>query len=197
MSRHADIVVLGSLNADLVQKVSRIPDPGETLAGGNLETFGGGKGANQAFAAARLAGRAAMIGQVGDDYLGRLLTENLRAAGVDTSAVGLSDQPTGAATIWVLPDGENVIVISPGANATLSRELAASRLSALHGMRYLLCQLETPIETVERALSLAKRAGAATILDPAPARTLPRTLLRSVDILTPNESEAPGVPDGS
>ena len=190
MSRHADIVVLGSLNADLVQKVSRIPDPGETLEGGNLETFGGGKGANQAFAAARLAGRAAMIGQVGDDYLGRLLTENLRAAGVDTSAVGLSDQPTGAATIWVLPDGENVIVISPGANATLSRELAASRLSALHGMRYLLCQLETPIETVERALSLAKRAGAATILDPAPARTLPRTLLRSVDILTPNESEA-------
>ena len=190
MSRHADIVVLGSLNADLVQKVSRIPDPGETLEGGNLETFGGGKGANQAFAAARLAGRAAMIGQVGDDYLGRLLTENLRAAGVDTSAVGLSDQPTGAATIWVLPDGENVIVISPGANATLSRELAASRLRALHGMRYLLCQLETPIETVERALALAKRAGAATILDPAPARALPRTLLRSVDILTPNESEA-------
>ena len=190
MSSRADIVVLGSLNADLVQRISRIPDPGETLEGSNLETFGGGKGANQAFAAARLAGRAAMIGQVGDDYLGRLLTENLRAAGVDTSAVGLSDQPTGAATIWVLPDGENVIVISPGANATLSQDLAASRLSALHGMRYLLCQLETPIETVERALALAKRAGAATILDPAPARTLPRTLLRSVGILTPNETEA-------
>ena len=190
MSNHADIVVLGSLNADLVQKVSRIPRAGETLEGSNLEIFGGGKGANQAFAAARLAGRAAMIGQVGDDYLGRLLTENLRAAGVDTSAVGLSDQPTGAATIWVLPGGENVIVISPGANATLSPDLAASRLSALHGMRYLLCQLETPIETVQRALALAKGAGAATILDPAPARTLPPTLLRWVDILTPNESEA-------
>jgi len=189
MSNQADIVVLGSLNADLVQKVSRIPLPGETLEGGNLETFGGGKGANQAFAAARLSGKAAMIGQVGDDYLGRLLTENLASAGVDMRAVGLSDQPTGAAAIWVLPGGENVIVISPGANATLSPGLAASRLAMFHGMRYLLCQLETPIETVERALRLAKAAGAGTILDPAPARTLPQTLLRSVDVLTPNETE--------
>ena len=190
MSNQADIVVLGSLNADLVQKVSRIPRVGETLQGGNLETFGGGKGANQAFAAARLAGRAAMIGQVGNDHLGRLLTENLASAGVDVSAVGLSDQPTGAATIWVLPDGENVIVISPGANATLTPDLAASRLAELRGMRYLLCQLETPIETVERAMGLAKHAGATTILDPAPARTLPRRLLSTVDVLTPNETEA-------
>ena len=190
MNNQADIVVLGSLNADLVQKVSRIPRAGETLQGSNLETFGGGKGANQAFAAARLAGRAAMVGQVGDDHLGRLLTENLASAGVDVSAVGLSDQPTGAATIWVLPDGENLIVISPGAKVTLTPDLAASRLARLRSMRYLLCQLESPIETVERALAIAKHAGATTILDPAPAQTLPRALLRTVDVLTPNETEA-------
>ena len=190
MSKPAGIVVLGSLNADLVQRVERVPRPGETLQGGNLETFPGGKGANQAFAAGRIGARTAMIGQVGDDSLGALLLDSLRSAGVDTSAVGAADCATGAATILVLPSGENLIVISPGANATLSPELAVARLAKLDGSGFLLCQLETPIETVESALAFAKEKGATTILDPAPARTLSWDLLRHVDLLTPNETEA-------
>ena len=190
MSAAANIVVLGSLNADLVQRVERVPRPGETLRGENLETFVGGKGANQAFAASRMGARTAMIGQVGDDSLGKLLLDSLRSAGVDTAAVGLADRPTGAATILVLPSGENLIVISPGANATLSPELAVARLADLDGAGFLLCQLETPIETVEKALAFAKEKGVTTILDPAPARTLSRDVLGNVDLLTPNETEA-------
>lgn len=190
MSAPADIVVLGSLNADLVQRVERVPRPGETLQGGNLETFGGGKGANQAFAAGRMGARTAMVGQVGDDSLGAMLLDSLRSAGVDTAAVGSADCSTGAATILVLPSGENLIVISAGANATLSPELAVTRLADLDGVGFLLCQLETPIETVERALAFAKQKGVTTILDPAPARTLSRDVLRHVDLLTPNETEA-------
>ena len=190
MGAAADIVVLGSLNADLVQTVERVPRPGETLRGGNLETFAGGKGANQAFAAGRMGARTAMIGQVGDDSLGKLLLDSLRSAGVDTAAVGLADRPTGAATILVLPSGENLIVISPGANATLSPKLAVARLADLDGAGFLLCQLETPIETVEKALAFAKEKGVTTILDPAPARTLSRDVLGNVDLLTPNETEA-------
>ncbi len=190
MSAAANIVVLGSLNADLVQRVERVPRPGETLRGENLETFVGGKGANQAFAASRMGARTAMIGQVGDDSLGKLLLDSLRSAGVDTAAVGLADRPTGAATILVLPSGENLIVISPGANATLSPELAVARLANLDGAGFLLCQLETPIETVEKALAFAKEKGVTTILDPAPARTLSRDVLGNVDLLTPNETEA-------
>ena len=185
-----NIVVLGSLNADLVQRVERVPRPGETLRGENLETFVGGKGANQAFAASRMGARTAMIGQVGDDSLGKLLLDSLRSAGVDTAAVGLADRPTGAATILVLPSGENLIVISPGANATLSPELAVARLADLDGAGFLLCQLETPIETVEKALAFAKEKWVTTILDPAPARTLSRDVLGNVDLLTPNETEA-------
>ena len=190
MSEPSDIVVFGSLNADLVQTVARLPKPGETLAGGDLKTFSGGKGANQACAAGRMGARVAMIGQVGNDRLGSLLLDSLQSAGVNTERVGKSDKPTGTAVILVLPDGENLIVISAGANATVTPEVAESGLADLGPRSLLLCQLETSLESVERSVSQAKAKGARTILDPAPARQLSPELLHNVDFLTPNENEA-------
>lgn len=190
MTQQPQIVVIGSLNADLVQKVERLPKPGETIAGGSLETFSGGKGANQAVAAGQMGARASMIGQVGDDSLSQILRESLQAAGVDQTAVGVSNTSTGSAIILVFPDGENVIVIAPGANATVTPEVAAERLRGLEQGAFLLSQLEIPIQSVERSLEVAKARGATTILDPAPARELPGDLLRHVDYLTPNETES-------
>ena len=189
MSEHPEIVVIGSLNADLVQNVDRLPRPGETIVGGNLQTFSGGKGANQAFAAGRMGAQVSMIGQVGNDGLASLLLQSLQSAGVDIGSVGEADLSTGAAVILVLPDGENLIVISPGANATVTPALAAQRLSGLRKGSYLLSQLEVPIESVHESLAVAKARGAITMLDPAPARELAPELLRNVDFLTPNETE--------
>ena len=189
MKEHPRIVVIGSLNADLVQNVDRLPRPGETIVGGNLQTFSGGKGANQAFAAGRMGARVSMIGQVGNDGLASLLVQSLQSAGVHTGSVGEADLSTGAAVILVLPDGENLIVISPGANATVTPALAAQRLSGLREGSYLLSQLEIPIESVQESMAVARARGAVTILDPAPARELPPELLRNVDFLTPNETE--------
>ena len=189
MSEAPDIVVIGSLNADLVQNVDRLPRPGETIVGSNLQTFSGGKGANQAYAAGRMGAQVSMIGQVGNDGLASLLMESLRSAGVHTGAVGAADLSTGAAVILVLPDGENLIVISPGANATVTPSLAAQRLGSMREGSYLLSQLEIPIESVQESLAVAKARGATTILDPAPARELSPELLRNVDFLTPNETE--------
>ena len=189
MSEHPEIIVIGSLNADLVQNVDRLPKPGETVVGGNLETFSGGKGANQAVAAGRMGARVSMIGQLGNDSLASLLLTSLKSAGASTDLVGRSDCSTGAAVILVLPDGENVIVISPGANATVTPSLATERLSILREGSYLLSQLEIPIESVQESLAVAKARSATTILDPAPARPLPAELLQNVDFLTPNETE--------
>ena len=189
MNEKPQIVVIGSLNADLVQKVDRLPKPGETIAGGNLETFSGGKGANQAVAAGRMGARTSMIGQVGNDSLAALLLDSLRDAGVDCGSVGVAESATGTAVILVLPDGENLIVIAPGANATVTPALAAERLRVLEEGSFLLSQLEIPVASVERSLAAAKGRGATTILDPAPGRTLAPELLRHVDFLTPNETE--------
>lgn len=189
MNATPEIVVIGSLNADLVQNVDRLPRPGETIVGGALETFSGGKGANQAYAVGRMGGHVSMIGQVGSDGLASFLLESLQAAGVNTELVGVSDRSTGAAVILVLPDGENLIVISPGANASTTPELATEKLNILKKGSFLLAQLEIPIESVEASLAVAKARGATTILDPAPARPLTSELLCQVDFLTPNETE--------
>ena len=189
MSEHPEIIVIGSLNADLVQNVDRLPKAGETIVGGNLETFSGGKGANQAVAAGRMGARVSMIGQLGNDSLASLLSASLKSAGVNAELVGKSDCSTGAAVILVLPDGENVIVISPGANATVTPALATDRLRVLRAGTFLLSQLEVPIESVQESLAFAKARNATTILDPAPARPLSTDLLRNVDYLTPNETE--------
>jgi ribokinase len=184
------IVVLGSLNIDLVFPVERLPRPGETLVGGDLAVFEGGKGANQACAAGRLGGAVTMIGQVGADSFAARLIETLRAAGVDTSGIGVSGRPTGSACISVLPDGENAIVISPGANATLSPEIALERLGAVLSYDFVLGQLETPMETIVAVFAEARRSGATTILDPAPVQPLPAELIPYLDFITPNQIEA-------
>lgn len=187
------IFVVGSLNADLVQNVSRLPSPGETIQGSDLRMFSGGKGANQACAAARLGGAVRMAGRVGNDVFGSRLQSELKAAGVDISRIGISSQSTGAATIFVLPSGENVIVLSPGANADVSTSFAIDALEDATSDNLLLCQLEIPPETVFATLKAARARGMYTILDPAPARPIPAECFADLDVLTPNQSEAAAI----
>ncbi len=188
------LVVTGSLNMDFVVAVDRLPAPGETVLGGDFRMLPGGKGANQACAAARLgSGSTAvrMIGRVGYDVFGDHLKANLSAAGVDVAALHATrSQATGVALISVEKSGQNSIVVAPGANhALLPSEVEAMR-PLFAGARLALFQLESPIATVAAALRLARQAGAQTMLDPAPAQALSAELLAEVDILTPNESEA-------
>jgi len=184
------ILVLGSLNIDLVQRVPRIPKPGETLKGDSLQIYAGGKGANQACAAALLGGNAALAGMLGKDVFAHRLMDELERAGVDTAAVATADSASGSATILVLPSGENSIVISPGANAAVSVSFALDMTQHLEAGDFLLCQLETPIASVAAAMEAAHAKGVVTILDPAPAHDLPDALFRSTSILTPNQTEA-------
>jgi ribokinase len=184
------ILVFGSLNIDLVQRVRRLPLCGETLSGADLITFTGGKGANQSCAVARLGGRAFMAGVVGSDSFADGILGDLQSQRVDTSFVRRSSKASGTAIIFVLPDGNNSIVISPGANRDVGIELADQAIATLARGDILLCQLEVPLDAVDTALSLARARGVLTILDPAPACNLSTSLLRAVDILTPNQSEA-------
>jgi len=184
------IWVFGSLNADLVVEVERQPRPGETLSGGDLAVIPGGKGANQAVAAARLGAEARMVGSVGEDAFAPILLRSLTHARVDHSRIRRSSRPTGTALITVAKSGENSIVISPGANADSTPESVVEDLAEIETGDFLLCQLESPLDAVEAALRYARSRGARTMLDPAPARPLPASLLREVDILTPNEAEA-------
>jgi ribokinase len=184
------IVVVGSLNADLVVRTPRFPAPGETITGSDFAVYPGGKGANQAVAAARLGGRVAMIGRVGRDDQGRSLRSSLEAAGVDTQAVQADDDAaTGVAVITIDAAGQNEIVLAPGANARLSPADVERSRSLIDGAAVLLLQLEVPLETVEAAARLARDAGSRVILDPAPARPEASALLPLVDFVTPNENE--------
>jgi ribokinase len=191
------IVVVGSLNMDFVVRVEHLPAPGETVLGGNFQMFPGGKGANQAVAAAKLGGNSVdvrMIGRVGYDVFADHLKASLSAAGVSVAAVrGTKSQATGVALIAVDRAGQNSIVVASGAN----HELAAADVGAMRpvfrGARLALFQLETPLDTVAAALAVAREEGLTTILDPAPAQLLPAGLLECVDILTPNETEALGL----
>ena len=186
----AAITVVGSLNMDFVVEVERLPGPGETVLGGGFATLPGGKGGNQACAAARLGGRVRLVGRVGRDGFGAELRRGLVADGVDTSAVRVSEvTPSGVALIFVEASGQNQIVVAPGANQELTRDDVEQALAgASEG--FLLLQLESPLDTVGHAAALGARAGLTVMLDPAPARELPDALLASVSCLTPNESEA-------
>jgi ribokinase len=184
------IVVVGSLNADLVIRTPRFPAPGETLTGSDFAVFPGGKGGNQAVAAARLRGHVAMIGRVGRDDQGRMLRASLLAAGVDTLAVQDDDSaPTGVAVITIDATGQNQIVLAPGANARLRPSDIERHRGLIEAASVLLLQLEVPLDTVEAAARLARKAGVKVILDPAPARPEAEQLLPVVDLVTPNESE--------
>jgi ribokinase len=188
------IVVVGSLNMDFVVGVERLPAPGETVLGRDFQMIPGGKGANQACAAARLAAgsvQVRMVGRVGYDTFGDHLKASLSAAGVDVSAVHATrSHATGVALIPVDTSGQNSIVVAPGANHALIASDAEAMRSVFRGARLALFQLESPLDTVAAALKIARDEGARTILDPAPAQPLSAELLSSVDILTPNESEA-------
>ncbi len=188
------VVVVGSLNMDFVVQCEHLPAPGETVLGGNFQMLPGGKGANQACAAGKLgAGVVAvrMIGRVGYDVFADHLKASLSAAGVDVAAVHASrSNPTGVALIWVDRQGQNSIVVASGANNDLAAVDVEAMRKVYRGAAFALFQLETPLATVAAALHVAHQEGLQTILDPAPAQPLPAELLREVDILTPNESEA-------
>jgi ribokinase len=197
------IVAIGSLNMDFVLSVDRLPLPGETILGRNFRMIPGGKGANQAYAAAKLAGGGVsvrMLGRVGADSFGSALKANLAAVGVDISPVlETESEATGVACIHVDDAGQNSITVAPGANGVLSARDIDSDRRALAGARCVLLQLEIPMEAVAAGLREARRVGAICILDPAPARVLPKEILQLVDIATPNENEAcvlAGVPPG-
>lgn len=191
-SPRATVVVVGSINMDLVTRVPSLPTPGQTLTSTGFQTLPGGKGANQAVAVSRLGGRSVMVGRVGDDAYGTQLLGNLRREGVDTRRVGrVADCPSGLAMISVEDSGQNVITIVPGANGRMRpRDLAALE-KVIAGADALLCQLEIPLPTVAAALRLALKHEVFTVLDaaPVPKGGLPGGF-RKVDILSPNQVEA-------
>jgi ribokinase len=184
------VVVIGSLNMDLVAQVPQLPQRGQTIAGFQFQMLPGGKGANQAFAVARLGGQARMIGRVGDDLFGERLRSSLSSAGVDVAGVmSTPGESTGVALILVETGGQNQIVVAAGANGKLSLDDVNCELQRAPG-RYLLLQLESPLHTVEAAARQGRLCGMSIILDPAPAMLLSSSLLGNIDVLTPNESEA-------
>jgi ribokinase len=184
------IVVVGSINMDLVATAAHIPAAGETLLGTNFESHPGGKGANQAVAAARLGQTVHMIGQLGSDDVGKQLRIGLDKAGVDTSSVGNVDGPSGVALITVTAGGENSIVVVPGANAKVTPAFLDQHAAKIQGASIVLTQLEIPLETVLHLAELCAKANVPFILDPAPAQKLPDSLLKQVAWFTPNETEA-------
>jgi ribokinase len=184
------IVVVGSINMDLVAKAERIPVSGETVLGTEFKTHPGGKGANQAVAIARLGYPVKMIGKVGSDAFGNQLRSGLEQAGVDVSAIAIVEDSSGIAVIVVSPEGDNAIVVTPGANAALRPADLDANIEMIRNAKLVLTQLETPMETVEYLAQLCEREGVPLMLDPAPAQALSRIVMRRVSWFTPNETEA-------
>ncbi|MEU9622642.1 MULTISPECIES: ribokinase [unclassified Streptomyces] len=183
------IAVLGSTNMDLVAYAARAPERGETVTGREFRTVPGGKGANQAVAAARAGGEVTMIGAVGDDAYGTVLRSTLEHAGVDTDLLHTAEGPSGTAHIVVDDTGSNSIVVIPGANGTVTA-LGPGEMAAIAGADLLLLQLELPLSAVAEGARVAHAQGVRTILTPSPAQPLPSELLDCVDLLIPNEHEA-------
>jgi ribokinase len=182
----SDILVIGSLNADLVVRTARFPKPGETISGDDLQIIPGGKGANQAVAAARQGLNVDMAGRVGNDSFGSFLLDSLKTDHVDASHVMLDQATTGTAIIVVDSNGQNSIVLSPGANGKVSvMDIEALDVNA----KILLLQLEIPLETVLHAAQWGRQQGMTVILNPAPARELPDELIANVNYILPNETE--------
>ncbi|MFE2409902.1 ribokinase [Kitasatospora sp. NPDC059408] len=184
-----DVLVVGSANVDLVIGVERRPGAGETVLGSDLAVHPGGKGANQAVAAARLGARTALLARVGDDANGRLLLESQRNAGVDTEGVLVGGAPTGVALITVDPSGDNSIVVSPGANGRLTPEDVRAAAPLFHASRVVSAQLEIPLESVVEVVRQLP-SGTRFVLNPSPPRALPAEVLAACDPLIVNEHEA-------
>ncbi len=193
MGEKKNILVVGSLNMDVTVSLQRIPQVGETVLGDSLCYTGGGKGANQACACAKLGASITMLGSVGADDNGRQLIKNLKSCGVDTSHIQqLPTEPTGTALIYVAESGKNNIVVVPGANAATSVAYLQQHTEAFQDCNYLLVQMEIPIESVLYAVKKAKELGKTVILNPAPApepSNMLLELLGCVDFITPNETE--------
>jgi ribokinase len=185
------IIVVGSSNTDLIVKLDRIPGPGETIVGGAFTTASGGKGANQAVAAARAGGNVTLIARVGRDAWGDQAVAGFRREGIDVDYVFRDESASsGVALIFVAKNGENSIGVALGANANLSPADIVQAKGVFDDARVLLIQLEIPLESVETAIELAAKAGLRIILNPAPARQIPDAIIQRVSILTPNEHEA-------
>ncbi len=183
------VVVVGSLNVDLVTYTTRVPGPGETLIGGEFRMFLGGKGANQAVMARLLGADVAMVGSVGTDAYGDLYLARLAELGIDASHVGRVEGSTGVAPIWVEPGGTNRIIVVAGANDRITREDAVAALEVLDAAGAVVGQLEIPQPVTAAAFGVARRRGARTVLNPAPAHDLLPELLAATDWLIPNEGE--------
>lgn len=184
------IVVVGSINMDLVARTHAIPLAGQTVTGTGFETTPGGKGANQAVAVARLGYPVKMVGKVGEDVFGQALLDNLAHADVGVWAVERVDGPSGVAPILVADSGENSIVVVPGANGKVDREYVDNNAELIRGAGMVLLQLEIPMATIERVVEICAEANVPVMLDPAPAASLPETAWSCVAWLTPNETEA-------
>jgi ribokinase len=188
--RGRPIVVVGSSNTDMVIKTVRLPGPGETVCGGRFQQAAGGKGANQAVAAARAGGRVHLVARVGNDLFGEIALQGFRRDGLHVGHVTVDDQAhSGVALILVNEDGENSIAVASGANARLSPDDIRAAGETIGRAGILLVQLEIPMETVEAAVRLAADAGVKVILNPAPARPLEMPILQKIDYMTPNENE--------
>jgi ribokinase len=184
------IAVVGSINADLVCRVDKIPQPGETRLSSNFRIHSGGKGANQAVAAARLGCNVHLIGKLGKDAFGNLLQKGLTDASVDISGIDLVEEASGVALIEVSAEGENSIVVAPGANACVTPGDLDKHIDVLRQAGIVLTQLEIPLDTVKYLAQICHCENIPLILDPAPAQELPDELLRATTWFTPNETEA-------
>jgi ribokinase len=186
-----DVFVMGSINQDFVLKVERRPQPGETVTNAKLSTHNGGKGANQAAAAALLGASVAFLGRVGDDEFGEPLVQALQEKGIDTSLVErASGNSTGAAFITVTPDGENAITVAPGANRSLTPEDVDAAADAIGDARVFVAQMEIPVQSVLRAVEVAAEQGTRALVNLAPTFEVPRQLLEKLDPLVVNVHEA-------
>ncbi len=190
------LVIVGSATMDLVTRTPRIPATGETLIGTAFETTPGGKGANQAVAAARLGYPVHIVAMVGDDVYGPAIVDNLKSAGVCTDGVAVVHGSSGLAPMFVADSGENSIVVVPGANGKMAPADVDRHADLINSAGMVLCQLEIPIETVSHVLSLCARTGVPVMLDPAPAAALPEAVWAQVAWFTPNETEAACYLDG-
>ena len=187
----SDVFVLGSINQDFVLKVERRPEPGETVTNAELSTHNGGKGANQAAAAALLGASVAFLGRVGDDEFGEPLVQALEEKGIDTILIKpASGTPTGAAFITVTPDGENAITVAPGANRSLTPGDVEAAADEIGEAGVFVAQMEVPVQAVLRAVEVAAEKGTRALVNLAPTFEVPRELLEKLDPLVVNEHEA-------
>lgn len=194
MNNKKKIVIVGSANTDMVISADHFPLPGETLMGTNFMTNFGGKGANQAVAAARMGGQTVFIGKVGNDNFGTSIISNLESEGINVSHLYTTQKTsTGVALITTIPSGENSIIVNAGANGQLTADDVRDSEEVIAEAGTVLMQLETPVAALTEAAKLGKKHGAFTVLNPAPASPLPHELLENIDLLIPNETEASSI----